>query len=73
MNSRGKNSSLFVAQPVKLMNFNDSQLSVRIKNVFVSSDTLSSNYRYETVNPGKVFFQFAGVKLNSLNQTGNAF
>ena len=55
MNSREKNSSLFVAQPVKLMNFKDSQLSVRIKNVFVSSDTLSSDYRYETVNPSKVF------------------
>ena len=45
----GKNPSLLVSQPVKWMNLKNSQLSVRTyKVVFVSSDTFSSKYRYET-------------------------
>ena len=67
MNSRGKNPSLFVAQPVKWMNLKDSQLSVRIKNVFCIFRHFEFKYRYETVNPSKVFSNSLEVKLNALN------
>ena len=48
-------------------------ISENKKTFFVSSDTLGSKYRYETVNPSKVFSNSLDVKLNSLNWTGNAF
>ena len=57
----GKKPSLFVAQPVKWMNLKDLQLSVEYKTFFVSSDTLSSKYRYERD-------AIRDVKLNSLNK-----
>ena len=63
---KGKNPSLFVAQPVKWMNI--SQLPVRINTVFfLSSDILSSKYCHETVNASKVLSNSLDVKLNSLN------
>ena len=34
---------------------------------FVSSDTLSSKYAYETIKPNKVIANSLDVKLNSLN------
>ena len=58
---QGKKLSLFVAQPVKWMNLKDSQLSVEQITFFVSSDTLSSKYRYETV-PKQGYIR--DVKLN---------
>ena len=48
-------------------------ISENKKSFFVSSDTLSSKYRYETVNPSEVFSNSLDVKPSSLSKAGNAF